>query len=153
METKGEKEMEPKACEKCGRVLMDGQGVAFCPHCGGLLVAMELCLDPYIRDFVKSLWKWGIRTKMSCEGHLNHGAPYPWVDVPRGQAVRLAQLVARQNRPMLAREIENHNTWVIRPEGSWLRLIPEDRNRPLAKLQEDAVEFGKFLLELPDNWL
>lgn len=38
-------------------------------------------IDKGIFDTVVALNALGIATSASCEGHLDHGLPYPWVDV------------------------------------------------------------------------
>jgi hypothetical protein len=38
-------------------------------------------MDAKIRDFILILNSHGIRTTGSCEGHINHGSPAPWVKV------------------------------------------------------------------------
>jgi len=35
--------------------------------------------DPKIIDTVAALWTLEVATSQSCEGHLEHGRPYPWV--------------------------------------------------------------------------
>lgn len=37
-------------------------------------------IDKGIRETIVFLWALGFRTSASCEGHLDHGFPYPWVD-------------------------------------------------------------------------
>lgn len=108
-------------------------------------------IEPKIEDLVIGLRRWGIATKASCEGHKERGCSYPWVDVPAKEAVRLSKLVSWQNRPKLPGGKDNLNIWVLRP-GADIRLIPANRERPLEKMQEDAVEFGLFLQNLSDDW-
>lgn len=43
-------------------------------------------LDPGIRDTVIALNALGIHTAQSCEGHLDHGRPYPWVTIHSDEA-------------------------------------------------------------------
>lgn len=38
-------------------------------------------IDPKIKETVIALNALGISTTASCEGHLDHGCPYPWVDI------------------------------------------------------------------------
>lgn len=45
-------------------------------------------IDEGILPLVVGLWAHGISTTSSCEGHLDHGEPYPWVNIdkfPPGQ--------------------------------------------------------------------
>ena len=108
-------------------------------------------IDPAIKSLVIGLRRWGIKTKQSCEGHRDCDIPYPWIEVPINQAEDVAKLVAWQNRPILPDKQENRSTWVLKPSSS-LRLMPENRNRPLEEMQADAIEFGSFLQNLPSNW-
>lgn len=110
-------------------------------------------VDEKIKPLVIGLHFCGIKeTTFSCEGHLDHGVPYPWVDIPRKYAERVAQVVAWQNRPKLPNGRQNENIWVIRPRPkTQLRLIPENKDLPLEELQKQAIEFGIFLQNLPDD--
>lgn len=108
-------------------------------------------VDKKVKKLVVGLNYCGIPTVASCEGHLDHGLPYPWVDVSYEYAEKLARVASWQNRPRLPNGRWNENTWVIRP-GTFLRLMPENRNLPLKKLQEQANRFGLFLQKLPANW-
>jgi len=108
-------------------------------------------VEKKIRELLIGLRRCGIETEASCEGHLDHGFPYPWVDILPISLHMLLRVVAWQNRPGLPGGLVNTNTWVIRP-GGVIRLIPEDKNLPLEKLQDMAVEFGLFLQRLPDEW-
>ncbi len=109
-------------------------------------------IDPKIKDLVIGLKRCGIATKASCEGHKGRGRSYPWVSVPTNQAKTLARVVAWQNRPKLPDGQANTNIWVLRPSFD-IYLVPEDTNRPLKKMQEEAIQFGLFLQNLPDEWL
>ncbi len=104
-------------------------------------------IDSKIKELVIGLRANGITTEQSCEGHKNKGVPYPWVDIPKKEAVKLAELVARQNRPTLLNGEDNLNIWVLRPSCS-IRLVPDDRTRSLEQMQQDAFEFGLFLQHL-----
>jgi len=101
-------------------------------------------IDEKIKELVVGLQYCGIDTVVSCEGHLDHGFPYPWVAVPYYFAEKLAKVVGWQNSPMIRNGVQNENTWVIRPNIN-LRLMPEDRNLLLEELQKRAIEFGIFL--------
>lgn len=43
---------------------------------------LEHPVDQNIKEPVVALNAFGISTDGSCEGHLNHGLPYPWIDIP-----------------------------------------------------------------------
>ncbi|MFH0987368.1 MAG: hypothetical protein V1841_00525 [Patescibacteria group bacterium] len=97
-----------------------------------------------IEDLVIGLQWLKIATKSSCEGHLTHGGKYPWIDVSFSEAEKICQIVFWQNKSQTSSKAQNRNTWIIRP-GVFLRLIPENRNLPLERLQKFAQEFGLAL--------
>ncbi len=43
---------------------------------------LEHSIDENIKEPVIALNAFGISTDGSCEGHLDHGLPYPWIDIP-----------------------------------------------------------------------
>lgn len=114
---------------------------------------LGLLVDVKIVPLVIGLRRWGIQTISSCQGHADRGDSYPWVDVSVSQAVFLATMIGWQNRPKFLDGSDNRNTWVLRPQfQDVFRLIPENKGRSLEELQNDAIEFGKFLQNLPDTW-
>ncbi len=113
--------------------------------------SQETPIEKGIIDLVIGLRRWGIRTIQSCEGHKDDERSYPWVWVPISQARRVCRLVTWQNRPKLSKTKKNRNFWILRP-GCSLLLIPENRNRSLGKMRQEAKEFGLFLQKLPSNW-
>jgi len=108
-------------------------------------------IDSKIKPLVIGLWRWGIKTDMSCQGHKPDGYPFPWVTVFHSQAKRVARVVAWQNRPILCNGRKNKNHWVLKPGGYTFQLRPE-RIKGLRQLQRDAITFGEFLQGLPDTW-
>jgi len=50
-------------------------------------------IDTGIMGVVLGLNAHGIRTTMSCEGHLDHGNPYPWVWVPTEDQGKLVEVL------------------------------------------------------------
>ena len=108
-------------------------------------------VEEHIKELVIGLRWCGITTESSCEGHEEYGAGYPWVKIAYDQAEKLVQVLGWQNRPVLPNNQPNKNIWVIRP-GGLLELMPENRNLPLKKLQEQAIEFGHFLQDREDDW-
>lgn len=113
--------------------------------------SLGMGVDPKVKELVIGLRRWGINTLGSCQGHHNRASSFPWVDVPIKQARLLAKIVSWQNRPNLPNGKPNVNTWVLRP-GANIRLFPDNRQRPLEEMQKDAIEFGLFLQNLPDDW-
>ena len=106
-------------------------------------------IDPGIKELVIGLKFHGIETEQSCKGHNDWGFSYPWVSVPYSFAEKIARLVSWQNRPKLPNGKDNTNIWVIRP-GASLRIMPEKKDLPLKKLQEQAEEFGLFLQSIKE---
>lgn len=50
-------------------------------------------IDRGVLDTVVAFRAWGFVTKASCEGHLDHGLPYPWIDIGLDDAIE-AKIVA-----------------------------------------------------------
>jgi hypothetical protein len=55
---------------------------------------LDMPIDPGIMDVVVAFNAVGIHTTQSCEGHLDHGAAHPWVDVSSKEADDIAQKIA-----------------------------------------------------------
>ncbi len=129
-------------CVECRKIIPGD--VLFCAYCGAIQGPWEPTLDPAIKQLVLELRAHGVQTVMSCEGHQEHGFPYPWVDVVLEDEVRLLHLVRRFNIRVNSKEIQPEVTWVIEPQGD-LRIYPSNRGQPLATLQKSAEAFGEFL--------
>ncbi|MBZ9569478.1 hypothetical protein KJA16_00965 [Patescibacteria group bacterium] len=108
-------------------------------------------IDPKIRDLVIGLRRWGINTGMSCQGDYER-FPFPWIDISSKDTRKLLAICGWYNvqkRPFL-----ETIKWVILPM-TWpsgkisIRLVPRGEES-LEKLQESAIEFGKFLQKLPE---
>lgn len=113
--------------------------------------------DKKIKDLLIGLRRWGIKTEASCQGHFFHGFPYPWIDVSWESLENLVHLVGLHwwNLSEGGEEepASGKASWVIKPIGTFLRVIPEDKSRwKLRKLQKEAMDFGKFLQEIPENF-
>lgn len=116
---------------------------------------LGMSVDKGIRNLVVGLRAWGVDTDASCEGHRNHGAPFPWVDVPRRHTRRLLLLVSLWNSVAPADERRGkakwrEREWVILPISSLIRLVPGDRGRPLKEMQRRAGGFGCFLQDIEE---
>lgn len=110
-------------------------------------------IDAKIRDLVIGLRRWGINTLGSCEGHQD-ALPYPWVDIDPKDIQKAAIILSHwwpgrdENRP--AADVPR---WVLKPFAGIVRIIPEDKHsRKLEEMQEEAMRFGKWLQELPDDY-
>jgi hypothetical protein len=55
-------------------------------------------LDPGIKDTVIALNMLGIPTAQSCEGHLDHGRPFPWVTFVSEETQNLARQSGNMHR-------------------------------------------------------
>ena len=132
-------------------------------------------LESGIRQLVKSLHKTGIRTEMSCEGHIREKwyytgvLPYPWVIIKplEKQLAKIKKLLKAWNKQ------NPENKWILTTErihGSYtpdyiewkikerepfgtvfLALTPEEENNTLSKkkltaLQKTVNELAKFFL-------
>ena len=123
----------------------------------GMRDAMGEPIDEKIKDLVIGLRRWGIKTEASCQGHFFHGFPYPWIDVSWESLEDLAHLVGlywwNLSEGGKIEPASGKPSWVIKPIGIFLRIIPEDKGRwKLRKLQKEAIGFGRFLQEIPENF-
>lgn len=126
-------------------------------------------IDHGIFDTVVALNILGIPTHQSCEGHLTHGAPYPWVDIAvidsrerTGQPIKekeLARLQLRyrmfgylsafyqERRVSFDRIITLEYPIRIRSQGGeFIDLLESgERERKLRVYQEEMQAFTSFL--------
>ena len=106
-------------------------------------------IDKGIFDTVVALNILGFVTRQSCEGHLDHGLPYPWVDVTNkkddlflylskfydGRVVGFDSVIIIDARG----RIKSHG-------GDYLYLLPENERRArLNEYQDEMREFTSFL--------
>ena len=116
-------------------------------------------IDAKIKDLVVGLRRWGVKTTMSCQGHWR-GMPFPWVTISQESSLILFELLAVWNapnmpdRPNRGRDAWNQSPWVVQPIfGDELRVMPRQQGWwRLGGLQKDAIAFGKFLQNLPDDF-
>ena len=64
-------------------------------------------LDDGIRDMVIALNAFGITTVQSCEGHRDHGRPYPWITCASDEAKNLFQQSGEANARKDYQEAQN----------------------------------------------
>lgn len=111
-------------------------------------------LDTGIEGIVLALNAGGVRTTQSCEGHLGHGLPYPWVRVVEADCVALERFLEAfyQKEPapydrMLQIEHLLTDEYMLRPHGGVLQKIREhgERARKLAEYQYEMQDFAAFL--------
>lgn len=51
-------------------------------------------LDTKIAPTIAGMWRFGVETSASCQGHIRRGLPHPWITVPRRAASDLERLLA-----------------------------------------------------------
>jgi len=106
-------------------------------------------VDAKIQEFLVGLRRWGVETTMSCEGHYFGGYQFPWVDITAESLPLAATLLMLNYR----RQQGHKPFWVIEPTATpRIRTLKEGCLR-LPFLKREAVRFGIFLQELPDNYL
>lgn len=102
-------------------------------------------VDDGIKALVAALRMHGVDTVVSCEGHLDHGLPYPWVRFDEEDCALIADLVS-----LCQGDAEFPvRWWTILPVGyGRCDLVPWKIDRPLAELQADAAELARRLAAL-----
>ena len=100
--------------------------------------------DPRIKDLVAELQRLGIETFSSCEGHVDEGSKYPWIDIVSKHAEEILRIVAWYNTQVYRNETESEVLWTILPRAT-MKLQPEKNGFSLEELQQSAVEFAKKL--------
>ncbi|OIO47065.1 MAG: hypothetical protein AUJ31_00515 [Parcubacteria group bacterium CG1_02_39_15] len=112
-------------------------------------------VDEKIKPLVIGLRRWGINTEFSCQGHRRSKSEvlsFPSVEISPKDYKKVKKLISAFGG----------NSWILKKER-WstkegipkitLRLVPRNKNgRKLIRMQKDAIEFGKFLQELPEDW-
>ena len=105
-------------------------------------------VDPKIKEFLIGLRRWGVETIMSCEGHYFNGYPFPWVSITLESLPLAVKLLMLNYR----RQPRYKPLCVIEPTAEpRIRTLKEGLMLPF--LQREVTRFGKFLQELPDNYL
>jgi excisionase family DNA binding protein len=83
---------------------------------------LEMPIDLGILDVVVAMNAMNLYTTASCEGHLDHGAAYPWVDVSRKEAEVLAQKIAeamyegKREEPETQQMMKQHRHFLLQAE-------------------------------------
>ncbi len=113
----------------------------------------KMNLDQKISILVMNLLRLGIRSLSSCQGHRNHGLPYPWVDIDSCDAKKVVNLVTWYNLLVYRKETRSRVPWIILPRATF-RIMPEQRELDLKVLQTSAEDFGakiRTLKRIPDK--
>ena len=118
-------------------------------------------IDPKIRNLVIGLRRWGVETRNSCQGHWNpwNNLHYPWVDCDEGSLEIVAILLATYPHYYRVGYLGKKTSavwnsgWVIKSFFGMFWILPERHEWwRIPWLQRDAVSFGKWLQELPDDF-
>jgi hypothetical protein len=114
---------------------------------GGELMRNSTKIDPKVRSLVNELQRLGIETFSSCQGHLESGLKYPWIDIVPEDARKLLSLVTWYNIQVYKKKAKSKVVWIILPRAT-MRLKPDENGFSLKELQESAMDFAKKLQEL-----
>jgi hypothetical protein len=112
-------------------------------------------IDAGIFDTVVALNILGVHTTMSCEGHLDHGLAYPWIDTPIDNYHKLSDLLtafyseritAFDRRIIIISGAERCRIQSQGSGGGFLNLVViEDRPHKLSEYQSEMRAFTEFL--------
>jgi hypothetical protein len=111
-------------------------------------------IDLGVMGLVLALNAHGVRTTGSCEGHMDHGHPFPWVWVPEADSGLLVALLgafyARGSVPrdrMLTSGYLLEDTYILQPRGAALqeRRVSHERAVVLKEYQQEAIRFAEWL--------
>lgn len=110
-------------------------------------------IDIGIMGLVLGLNASDIRTTSSCEGHLGHGWPYPWVNIVKPDSEALESLLESfyQCHPMAYDRMLTlepfDNDYRLRPHGSILQESrePSTQDAKLREYQAEMYDFALFL--------
>lgn len=105
-------------------------------------------VDEKIKPLVLAFLSSEIMTVGSCEGHLDHGLPYPWVDFQSASNNRVRGLVSRYNGVCGEGLGWSIKTW---DEGNLIRIYPINRSLPLAELQKSVSDLSEWMLARPQR--
>lgn len=119
-------------------------------------------IDEHIKKIVIALRMYELATDGSCEGHLDHGLPYPWVDMYAPDQAKQAWIKANaREREKLNKLLADfygasrrHALFEFEPIGIFggFRIVPVSRrtlpptNESLKSQQKDFDDFADFLL-------
>ncbi len=117
----------------------------------GFRDALDEPVDPKIKKLVVALINAGFETSASCEGHLDHGCPYPWVDIKcdKNEVKRLRGLLRefkRLNKANAKFFLVDFNDYRLQP---YRRLQADEKLKPntvvLRQLQATADALADYL--------
>lgn len=110
---------------------------------------LGLGIDAGVEHPVAAMRVLGVRTTQSCEGHEDHGLPYPWIDVEPEDLPYLQQ--ALQKHPLPGFGVEHERR--LMPQGALglnpFALMPQ--RLPDVEVELDSETRQRLLLALEDN--
>lgn len=124
-------------------------------------------IDKKIRHIVVALRFAGFNTAASCEGHLDHGFPYPWVDIAYDDK-RLSRNEKKRLKKLLKQFYKNRHSrhrLLILPFADyriqsvrWPRGLRKRKNHVdstdgtlLSRYQDEMDGFADFLITITRN--
>lgn len=128
-------------------------------------------IDENIKTLLIGLWVNNIETTGSCEGHLNWGEPFPWVDIETEEPTDFENNIHKQAQWKLANKKQSiefkkllktyldsqatpciFNMWNRGQYGAVRfeirNLIDELSKVSLTELQKQANDFGEYLITI-----
>jgi len=105
-------------------------------------------IDEGIFETVVALNILGITTTMSCEGHLDHGLPYPWVDTLPQDYDHLCDLLAAFYAGRVIAVDRRIGFMPGRRDGCRIQSQGGGDPQKLSEYQQEMREFAEFLKSL-----
>ena len=118
--------------------------------------ALGLPIDPGIKNTVIVLNLLGFKTSGSCEGHMDWGKAYPWIefDIDDKKIDALKNLIndfyknhsVDKERMVTIAKINSGLVIMWNPEGAWqVRRNEKEKKEKLKEYQEEMKSFTEFL--------
>lgn len=102
-------------------------------------------IDELIKPLVGAMRGRRIATTASCEGHLDHGNPFPWIEFENDDMAAAVELLGDWHRICQ----DGNRAWCIVPGFEDVsHIAPFDRTRPLAEMQDDAVGITDMVIAM-----
>jgi hypothetical protein len=114
-------------------------------------------IEAGIMPIVAAMNAWGIETSQSCEGHLDWGAPAPWVMFKRANAGKMQRLLDEAGGGSFVMRGSGRETMRLVMRGvaeDRKDMAPVERERhaqDLVQWQREAGELGARIDALPDR--
>lgn len=123
------------------------EGIAFAQR---LVDGMGCPIDEGILEVVVSFNLLGLRTCQSCEGHLDDGLPYPWIDFETDEFPAFQQALEEMDRDELSDEEKEE-------KGEQLFVLAEaltahGRGRLYTHLEQLLDDYYEQFPTIPEEW-